>query len=398
MSSIPNLPENVIKIAGNSSGGNSDAALQQALNAKEWSASHVENAAATNGIRETHANGVKASPTWQLHDAPVENQRPLKVVVIGAGYSGIYQGIRIPERLRNVELVIYEKNAGIGGTWYENRYPGAACDVPSHSYQFSFNPKVDWSSLYAPSWEIRDYLQGTARKYGADRFIKLSHKVVGADWDSAAGKWKIQVEGPDGKTFTDESDVVVSARGNLNTKMWPEVDGLWDFKGEVMHSSEWNDNYDFSGKRIGIIGSGSSAIQIVPKLQAIPNTQLSCFIRNRTWISPPLGQMTADKYGLQGFEFPSEQIEKFKNDPEAWNDFRMDIEADSNNIHAVTIKGTPMQKGAAAAFEEGMKERLKKKPEYFEWLKPGFSPGCRRLTPGPGKQHAGALRPIFLSR
>lgn len=151
-----------------------------------------------------------------------------------------------------------------------------------------------------------------------------------------------------------------------------------------MHSSKWNDKYDFSGKRIGIIGSGSSAIQIIPKLRAIPNTHLSCFIRNRTWISPPLGQMTADKYGLQGFEFPAEQIEKFKSDPEAWNNFRMDIEADANNIHAVTIKGTPMQKGASAAFEQGMKERLKKRPEYFEWLKPSFSPGCRRLTPGPG--------------
>lgn len=231
MSSIPNLPENVLNIASSDTGGNADAALQQALQAKER-ASHIENTAvARNGIRET--NGVKASPTWQLHDSPVENQRPLKVIVIGAGYSGVNLGIRIPERLRNVDLVIYEKNAGIGGTWYENRYPGAACDVPSHSYQFSFNPKHDWSSLYAPSWEIRDYLQGTAKKYGADRFIKLEHKVVGADWDWEAGKWKVKVQGPDGKTFTDESDVVVSARGNLNTKMWPEVDGLWDFKGEV---------------------------------------------------------------------------------------------------------------------------------------------------------------------
>lgn len=234
MSSIPNLPENVINIASSNTGGNADAALQQALRAKQQAA-HIEEAAVTNGT--AMINGVKAAPTWQLHDTPVENQRPLKVIVIGAGYSGVYQGIRIPERLRNVELVIYEKNAGIGGTWYENRYPGAACDVPSHSYQFSFNPKVDWSSLYAPSWEIRDYLQGTAKKYGADRFIKLSHKVVGAEWDQTRGKWKVEVEAPNGNTFTDESDVIVSARGNLNTMMWPEVDGLWDFKGEVSGST-----------------------------------------------------------------------------------------------------------------------------------------------------------------
>lgn len=208
--------------------------------------------------------------------------------------------------------------------------------------------------------------------------------MVAATWDQSTGKWKVKVEGPDGKTFDDESDVVVSARGNLNTKMWPDVEGLWNFKGEIMHSSEWNDKYDFTNKRIGIIGSGSSAIQIVPRLQKEQGAHLNCFIRNRTWISPPLGQMTADKYGLEEFEFKADQIERFKNDPKAWEEFRMDIEADANNIHAVTIKGTPMQQGASTAFEDGMKERLKKKPEYFEWLKPSFSPGCRRLTPGPG--------------
>lgn len=118
MSSIPNLPESVVNIASTGTGGNADAALQQALNAKQR-ASDIEKAADTNGTSET--NGVKAAPTWQLHDSPVENQRKLRVIVIGAGYSGVYCGIRIPERLRNVELVIYEKNAGIGGTWYENR-------------------------------------------------------------------------------------------------------------------------------------------------------------------------------------------------------------------------------------------------------------------------------------
>lgn len=126
MSSIPNLPENVINIASQGTGGNADAALQQALQAT-LRAQHVEDAANTGRVSQTNGipqtNGVKAAPAWQLHDTPIENQRPFKVIVIGAGYSGIYQGIRIPERLRNVELVIYEKNAGIGGTWYENRYP-----------------------------------------------------------------------------------------------------------------------------------------------------------------------------------------------------------------------------------------------------------------------------------
>ena len=167
--------------------------------------------------------------------------------------------------------------------------------------------------------------------------------------------------------------------------MWPDVPGLWDkFKGEVMHSSAWNQEYDFTNKRIGVIGSGSSAIQIIPKLQAKPGAQLNCFIRNRTWISPPLAQGVQDKYGLKELDFSPDQIAKFAADSESWRAFRMDIEAGANNIHAVTIKGTDMQKGAQKTFASGMKERLKKKPEYYEWLKPGFSPGCRRLTPGPG--------------
>ena len=223
-----------------------------------------------------------------------------------------------------------------------------------------------------------------AKKYGADRFIKLEHRVVGAAWNQEEGKWHVQVERPDGTTFEDTSDLIVSARGNLNNKQWPDIPGLWDFKGEIMHSAAWNDDYDFTNKRIGIIGSGSSAIQIVPKLQAKEGATLNCFIRNRTWISPPLAQGTQDKYGLNEFEFSVDQIRRFKEDPIAWERFRKDIEADANNVHAVTIRGTEMQKGAAKFFEAGMKERLKKKPEYFEWLRPGFSPGCRRLTPGPG--------------
>ena len=238
--------------------------------------------------------------------------------------------------------------------------------------------------MYAPSWEIRDYLTGAAKKYGADRFIKLQHKVVEAAWNQEEGKWHVKVEKPDGEVFEDTSDIVISARGNLNNKQWPDVPGLWDFKGEIMHSAAWNQQYDFTNKRVGIIGSGSSAIQIVPKLQAKEGAKLNCFIRNRTWISPPLAQGTQDKYGLDEFDFKPEQIRKFKENPVDWEKFRMDIEADANSIHAVTIRGTEMQKGAQKTFDAGMKNRLKKKPEYYEWLRPGFSPGCRRLTPGPG--------------
>ena len=214
--------------------------------------------------------------------------------------------------------------------------------------------------------------------------MKLQHEVVDCWWSQQEGKWHIKIKKPDGSVFEDTSDLLISARGLLNNKQWPDVEGLRSFEGETMHSAAWNDKYDFTEKRVGVIGSGSSAIQIIPKLQKNPGAKLNCFIRSRTWISPPFAQKQQDELGMKQYQFDPEQIEKFRNDPEAWFDFRMRIESDANNIHGVTLKGTPMQKGAQALFEQGMKERLASKPEYFEWIKPSFAPGCRRLTPGPG--------------
>ena len=139
--------------------------------------------------------------------------------------------------------------------------------MPSHSYQFSFNPKHDWSALYAPAKEIREYLESTARKYGVERFTKLEHEVTNCRWDENEGKWHVHVKQPDGSVIEDTSDMLISARGLLNNKQWPNIDGLWDFKGEIMHSAGWNEDYDFKDKKVGVIGLGSSAIQIIPKLQ-----------------------------------------------------------------------------------------------------------------------------------
>ncbi|KAI4853485.1 FAD/NAD(P)-binding domain-containing protein [Aureobasidium sp. EXF-8845] len=328
----------------------------------------------------------------EVHDDPripdtlVENQRPLKVIVIGAGYSGIYHGIRIPERIRNCELVIYEKNAGVGGTWYENRYPGCACDIPSHSYQYSFNPNPKWSSLYAPAQEIQAYLESTAKKYSVDRFIKLQHEIISCTFDQGRGKWLVKVRGPDGQIFADDSDVLISARGGLNDIAWPQIKGLKTFQGELMHSASWNDDYDFKFKRVGVIGSGSSAIQIIPKLQQVTGTQLACFIRSRTWISPPFGELQQEPSSdfPTGIVFSESQRNRFQADPEHLHAYRMDIERSGNATHALTIMGTRMQTGAQARFEQSMKARLAKRPEYYDMIKPSFAPGCRRLTPGPG--------------
>lgn len=133
-----------------------------------------------------------------------------------------------------------------------------------------------------------------------------------------------------------------------------------------------------------MIGSGSSSIQIVPSLQRIAGTQVSTFVRSKTWISPPFGQQLWDSYGSKGSAIPAELRQRLVNDPDYYHKFRLSVEEDGNGIHAVTMKGTSLQMGAKDLFHEHMKKRLASKPEIFEALIPSFSPGCRRLTPGPG--------------
>ncbi|KAI9665674.1 MAG: hypothetical protein M1821_003608 [Bathelium mastoideum] len=385
MSAIPNIPESVVRAVSSSP---DEVKSNSRSDVKENGISYVEDATVTSTSLPnagSQADGASHKYSWKLHGATVENHRPIKVIVIGAGYSGIYCGIRIPERIRNFNLTIYEKNAGYGGAWYENRYPGCACDVPSHSYQYSFDPNPAWSSLYSPSHEIRAYLNRIALKYGVDRFTRLRHEVVNCVFDEDEGKWHVRVKDlTSGYEFEDVSDVLISARGNLNNISWPKIDGLQSFKGEIMHSARWNEGYDFRNKRIGVIGSGSSAIQIIPNLQRLPDTQLSCFIRSPTWISPPFSEHLFASLGLVDFNIPPSRIQQFLDDPQNYHNFRLQIEEDGNNIHGVTIKNTPLQLEGQRAFEKTMRERLATKPEIYNKLLPSFAPGCRRLTPGPG--------------
>ncbi|KAH6723072.1 hypothetical protein BKA61DRAFT_533841 [Leptodontidium sp. MPI-SDFR-AT-0119] len=331
----------------------------------------------------THSN---ASPLT-LKDAPVENLRPLKVRVIGAGYSGIYLGIRIPQRLRNIDLKIYEKNEGIGGTWWENRYPGCACDIPSHSYQYSFEPNPTWSTFYAPAEEICNYLTSAAEKYNVLRFVKLRHRVTRCAWDDSAKKWKLEIENvKTGETLGDDCDVLVNARGGLNNISWPQIPGLESFQGEVMHSAAWNQIYDFKHKTVGIIGGGSSSIQIVPNLQKLEGIKLNCFVRSKAWISNPFGDNAMKALGLdpKTIEFSPEQIQAFQTDPESHLKFRQTIEREGNTVHALSLAKSDVQKHAVEAFTAMMRQRLDKKPEIADFLIPSFAVGCRRLTPGPG--------------
>ncbi|KAK3393171.1 hypothetical protein B0H63DRAFT_425007 [Podospora didyma] len=332
-------------------------------------------------------NNRHSAEGFTLNNEPVENLRPLRVVVVGAGFAGICAAIRIPEKLRNVDLVVYEKNEGLGGVWWLNNYPGVACDIPSHSYQYSFAPNPNWSNLYAPGKEIQQYLQDVAEKFGATRFIKTSHEVQHCAWDDTKKQWKIKVTNLiTGESLEDSAHVLVTARGQLNQIKWPEIPGLERFQGKKMHSGEWDLSYDFRNKKIGVIGNGSSAIQIIPKLQRLEGTSLSCFMRSPTWISSAFGDQAMVQLGLDPAisEFSEEQRKQYISDPAFYLKFRKVIEDGGNMIHDSTILGSKMQTEGQAMFHASMAASLASRPDLAKALIPAFAPGCRRLTPGKG--------------
>ncbi|EXJ60491.1 hypothetical protein A1O7_04644 [Cladophialophora yegresii CBS 114405] len=334
----------------------------------------IQEPASTNGSQE--ANGVSLS-------APILTRRKLKIVCIGAGFSGLTLAHKIQHECKLedvIDLQIYEKNADIGGTWYENTYPGAACDVPAHAYTFLFEPNPNWSKFYADQPEIHAYIKATVAKYNLDKYVTLKSKVLETVWDDDAGKWKIKVE-VNGGLQEDTADILINGSGFLNKWKWPQITGLHDFKGKLVHSAKWDNNYSWEGKKVAVIGNGSSGIQIVAAMQ--PKVEkLVTYIRNPTWISI---NFCADKTtDGKNFTYTEEQRKTFRENPQAHFEMRKDLESSINGFFFGMKTGHPFQQGLEAACKAQMGAILKEDPELAAKMIPQFHPGCRRLTPGDG--------------
>lgn len=201
-----------------------------------------------------------------------------RIVILGAGMSGVCMGILL-KRAGFESFVIVERSAGVGGTWWDNVYPGAQCDVRSHLYSFSFEPNADWSRVFSPSAEIQQYVERCADKYGLREHLRLNTTLTAARWDGAASQWRLRLA--DGSVLS--PDAFICSIGPLNRPRLPA--GIEAFAGPVMHSARWDPAYDFGGKRVALIGSAASAIQIAPALAARA-AQLTLFQRSASWILP----------------------------------------------------------------------------------------------------------------
>ncbi len=202
------------------------------------------------------------------------------VAIVGSGFGGLCMAIKLREA-GNDNFVILEKGNDVGGTWRDNSYPGAACDVQSHMYSFSFEGKADWSKRYAPWHEIQQYILDTTAKYGIRPFIRFNTEVTGAHFDESTGLWTVNT----GTGQTVVARHFVLASGPLHVPAIPKIKGIENFKGKVFHSAQWDHNYDLTGKNVVSIGTGGSAIQYVPEI-APQVKQLYVFQRTPAWVIP----------------------------------------------------------------------------------------------------------------
>src|SRR4051812_11670608 len=202
-----------------------------------------------------------------------------RIAIVGAGFAGLGTAIRLRQEGID-DFVVFEKNPDVGGTWFDNSYPGCQCDVPSHLYSFSFALNPEWSNTYSPQPEIWAYLRRTAEEHGVLSHIRFETPVLDAAWDDAESLWRVQP--PAGNS---PADVLVGANGALSEPSTPDFPGLDRFQGKAFHSARWDEALELKGKRVAVIGTGASAIQIVPKIQ--PDVeQLHVFQRTPPWVLP----------------------------------------------------------------------------------------------------------------
>ncbi|KAF5684530.1 sterigmatocystin biosynthesis monooxygenase stcW [Fusarium circinatum] len=332
----------------------------------------------SNGTQPPRTPTTKGYGQHPLHD---KSQRPLKVIIVGAGPSGIAALIEL-KKLSHVEISCFEKNADVGGTWLETRYPGAACDVASHAYQYSFDYKTDWSRHFSPAEEIGEYFISVAKKHHLYNKITFNSRVIGAEWDDNTGLWRVQVArdispGSDAVVEDHHAHVFINAGGILNDWKWPDIEGLHSFKGKLIHTAAWDPEIDLKGASVGIIGSGASSIQVVPAIQPLCD-KIDVYVRSPTYILPTVG------FGIESSNFNAPyteaDIERFNNDPEYYKTFRKLIEQQMNENFAASIKNSEAQEKGRQWAEKMMSSAIAS-PELREKLIPSWELGCRRLTP-----------------
>ena len=220
--------------------------------------------------------------TWARAVPPVPPPG-FRVLIIGAGVSGLYLAAKLEKA--GIPYVIVEKNDDIGGTWLENTYPEAGCDVPNHFYSYSDRPNPNWTGYFSKGPEILAYLRDCATEFGVLPYVRLGAEVTLAEYDEVASEWTVHLRLADGSTDTMSATVVVSAVGQLNRPKLPNIPGIDDFAGPIFHTARWRHDVDLAGKRVAVVGTGASAMQLVRTTAEVAG-HLTVFQRSAQWAIP----------------------------------------------------------------------------------------------------------------
>jgi cation diffusion facilitator CzcD-associated flavoprotein CzcO len=289
--------------------------------------------------------------------------RPLRFGVIGAGMAGILSVIRLREAGYD-DITVFEKADRPGGTWRENTYPGIACDVPSHLYSYSFAPNPDWTHVFSSGDEILAYFERVAREHDVERVVRFGDEVTSCDF--AEGRWTIATD----SGFRDTFDVVIAATGVLHHPNIPDIDGLDSFAGSWFHSARWDHAVDLADARVGVIGTGSTAVQITAALgPQVPH--LSLFQRTAQWVLPQANP-----------EYTPEEREKFAGDPELLMTIHDNLAVAFGSFATAVIDANST---GIQMIERMCLENLDtvRDPELRERLRPDYRAGCKRLVVSP---------------
>lgn len=297
-----------------------------------------------------------------MHDV-IKNKiatRKVKVAIIGAGFGGIASAIRLLQSDIQ-DFVILEKAGNVGGTWRDNQYPGAACDVQSHMYSLSYAPKTNWSKRYAEAPEIFEYIQSLISDYRLTPYIQFNQQVNTTRYIEDHCLWQIETASGD----MIEAQFLIFASGPLHVAQIPKIKGIEDFKGEVFHSSQWNHDYDLTGKNVASIGTGGSAIQYIPEI-APKAKQLYVFQRTAAWVIPrdERHYNALDKGLFAKYDW----FRKLHRTRLYW----------SNESRVVPIVQPKMMKAGQKLAEFFIKYQVKDKA-VAEKLRPDYTMGCKRI-------------------
>jgi cation diffusion facilitator CzcD-associated flavoprotein CzcO len=284
------------------------------------------------------------------------------IAIIGSGFAGIGTAIQL-KKAGLEDFTIFERADEIGGTWRDNTYPGAACDVPSHVYSFSFEQNPNWSRAFSPSWEIQEYLLGVVDKWDLRSHIRFGTEIVDARFDEEAGAWTLTTDADD--TFT--ARVVISGVGGLVDPADPDIKGIQSYTGELFHTARWNHDFDITGKSVAVIGTGASAVQVVPTIAA-QCAKLTVFQRTPGWVVPKPDTVYSERRKRFYARFPLvlNAVRLFK----YWMSelFGPIVFLDSKRLSMIGEKGSMVHL-----------RRTVKDPELREKLTPHFQFGCKRI-------------------